>query len=214
MKVTFALYDGVTPLDLVGPYQVLSAVPQAEIRLAAVQAGELRTDSGMRISADYALADLDASDVIIVPGTGQLKRALSNRALIGWLTEQGPRANWLGSVCTGSLLLGAAGLLRGKRATTHWLALPMLSEFGATPVESRVVFDDTLVTGAGVSAGIDMALSLVERIWGSEAAQIAQLAIEYDPDPPCAAGSPRTATPAVVAAATQRAIAASDMEGP
>jgi transcriptional regulator GlxA family with amidase domain len=210
VNVTFVLYESMTALDLVGPYQVLCAVPQARIRLAAVVAGPKRTDSGMTILAEHALADIDDPDVIVVPGTGDPQRPLSDPLLLAWLARQGPRATWLCSVCTGSLILGAAGLLRGRRATSHWLALPLLREFSAEPVQERVVIDGTVVTSAGVAAGIDMALILAERIWGVETAQIAQLAIEYDPEPPQRAGSPRSAPAAIVAAATQLLTAAAE----
>ncbi|HKU42811.1 MAG TPA: DJ-1/PfpI family protein [Polyangiales bacterium] len=203
MNITCVLYNQMTALDLVGPYQVLSMVPGVNVRLAAVTAGPQQTDNGMRILADCALSELRDSELILVPGTGRPNVPLSDAQLIAWLREHGPRARWLTSVCTGSLLLGAAGLLRGKRATTHWLALAGLREFGAEPAEERVVVDGSLITAAGVSAGIDMALALVGRVWGRELAETIQLGIEYDPAPPFASGSPRTAAAGIVSAATE-----------
>lgn len=203
MKFTFVLYDEMTALDLVGPYQVFSSVPGADVRLAATTPGPKRTDAGMSIVAEHRLADCFDSDFIVVPGTSRPRVPSSNAALIGWLAEAAPRARWLCSVCTGSLVLGAAGLLRGRRATTHWLALDALREFGAQPQAARVVFDEPLVTAAGVSAGIDMALSVVARAFQPELAQIIQLAMEYDPEPPYDTGSVRSAPPAIVEAATR-----------
>jgi transcriptional regulator GlxA family with amidase domain len=198
MKFTFVLYDEMTALDLIGPYQVLSMIPGAEVRTAATKAGPRKTDSGLLITADHALSSIAESDIIVVPGTSKPDVPMADPALVAWLAEAGPRAKWLTSVCTGSLVLGAAGLLKGRRATTHWMALSMLANFGADPVQERVVFDEHLVTAAGVSAGIDMALSLVTRIYGAEMAQVLQLAIEYDPEPPHQTGSPRTAPQAIV----------------
>ncbi|HKP60253.1 MAG TPA: DJ-1/PfpI family protein [Polyangiales bacterium] len=203
MKITCVLYPQMTALDLVGPYQVLALLPDVQVRLAAVKQGPQQTDTGMSIVAEHALAELTDSELIVVPGTGRPNVPLSDPELIGWLREHGPRARWVASVCTGSLLLAAAGLLRGKRATSHWLALSGLREFGAEPCSERVVFDGQVVTAAGVSAGIDMALSLVDRIYGAELAQTIQLGIEYDPAPPHRSGSPRTAPQSIIAAATQ-----------
>lgn len=197
-NITFVLYDEMTALDLIGPYQVLSGVPGVTVRMAATKAGPRRTDTGVAITADHALADVPQPDVIVVPGTSRPDAPISDRALVEWLAAASPKAEWTCSVCTGSLVLGAAGLLAGKRATTHWMAVPALAGFGAKAEDARVVVDGRLVTAAGVSAGIDMALCLVERIWGAELAQVIQLVIEYDPEPPHRAGSPRTAPPPVI----------------
>jgi transcriptional regulator GlxA family with amidase domain len=197
-NITFVLYDQMTALDLIGPYQVLSMVPGATVRMAATQAGPRRTDSGIAITADHALRDVPRSDVIVVPGTGRPDVPMSDPELLGWLSAAAPNAEWVCSVCTGSLILGAAGLLKGRRATTHWMAVPALAGFGATAEDARVVVDDRLITAAGVSAGIDMALSLVGRLYGDELAQVIQLMIEYDPDPPHRTGSPRTAPKAII----------------
>lgn len=208
MRIAFTLYDDMTVLDLVGPYQVLSMLPEATISLAASTPGPKRTDSGMTIVADAALADVPAPDVIVVPGTGSPESPLADATLIAWLASAHRTATWTASVCTGSLVLGAAGVLEGKRATTHWLALDALRTFKAEPVTDRVVFDGNVVTAAGVSSGIDMALALVARMRGEDLAKAIQLAIEYDPQPPFDSGSPAKAGQAVRDAATQLLTAA------
>jgi transcriptional regulator GlxA family with amidase domain len=197
-NITFVLYDQMTALDLIGPYQVLAAVPGAIVRMAATQAGPRRTDTGITITADHALGDIPRSDVIVVPGTSRPDVPMTDAALLEWLAAAAPMAEWVCSVCTGSLVLGAAGLLAGRRATTHWMAVPALAGLGARAEDARVVIDDHLITAAGVSAGIDMALSLVGRLWGDELAQVIQLMIEYDPEPPHGTGSPRTAPQPII----------------
>jgi transcriptional regulator GlxA family with amidase domain len=192
-----------TALDLVGPYQVLAAIPDAQVTLAASSSGPKRTDSGMVIHAEAALRDVAAPDIIVVPGTSRPDLPLADRVLLDWLASVSPGAQWTCSVCTGSLVLGAAGLLRGKRATTHWSVHDALREFGAEPVHERVVFDGALVTAAGVSAGIDMALNVAARIRGDDVAKAIQLIVEYDPQPPFAAGSPASAGPKIVDIAKQ-----------
>jgi transcriptional regulator GlxA family with amidase domain len=203
MLVTFVLYDQMTALDLVGPYQVFASMPGVEVRLAATTAGPKRTDTGMTITADFSLRDAGRPEIIVVPGTSRPDAPISDPALLAWLAEARAHAKWTCSVCTGALVLGAAGLLRGRRATTHWLAKDALAGFGAVAADERVVFDGDVVTAAGVSAGIDMALAVVAREWGAETAQIVQLGIEYDPQPPFNAGSPRVAPPKLVEAATR-----------
>lgn len=198
MKVVFALYEQMTALDLVGPYQVFAIAPGLEITLAASTSGPKRTDSGMVIHAEKTFSELAGADVIVVPGTGQPQAPLSDKVLLDWLARQSPKAQLTCSVCTGSLVLGAAGLLRGKRATSHWAALDLLREFGAEPVQERVVFEGATVTAAGVSAGIDMALTVLGRLFGEDAARMVQLGIEYDPKPPFNAGSPASAGPELV----------------
>jgi transcriptional regulator GlxA family with amidase domain len=203
MDIVFALYEGMTALDLIGPYQVFAVAPDMNVTLAASTPGVKTTDSGMQIGAPTALSAVKHADVIIVPGTSEPQLALADRGLIDWLEQTSPKAQWTASVCTGALLLGAAGLLRGKCATTHWLVLDALREYGAEPVRERVVIDGQTVTAAGVSAGIDMALTLLARLTNPTIAQVVQLGIEYDPQPPFNAGSPKTADPQVVALATQ-----------
>ena len=199
MQIAFLLYDRFTALDIVGPYDVLSNLPGSEPVFVAEQAGPVRNESGtLAMVADRALDEVPAPDVLVVPG-GLGTRALLDRGpLLAWLREAHARSTWTCSVCTGSLLLAAAGLLDGVPATTHWLARDLLAELGARPVADRVVRQGKIVTAAGVSSGIDMALTLVALTHGEQTAQAVQLAIEYDPQPPVDAGSPDKAPPAIV----------------
>lgn len=199
MQIVIVLYDRVTALDAIGPYEVLSRMPGAEVVFAAVEAGTVRTDVGsLGLVADVALAAVPSPDVVLVPGgPGQMEQ-MEDGPLHAWLRAADATSTWTTSVCTGSLILAAAGLLRGRRATSHWLALEQLTGRGAEPAHERVVFDGKYVTAAGVSAGIDMALTLAGRIAGDEVAQTIQLGIEYDPQPPYAAGSAQSAPPHLV----------------
>jgi len=190
-----------TALDAVGPAQVLAGMPGARVQWVAAEPGPKRTDCGMAIVAAVALGALERPDVVLVPGAVDVRPVMKDDRVLGWLRGAHQTTRWTTSVCTGALILGAAGLLEGKRATTHWLMLDKLAAFGAEPVAERVVVDGKLVTGAGVSAGIDLALRLVQTIAGDAAAQTVQLAIEYDPAPPFSAGSPKSAPPAVLEAA-------------
>lgn len=198
MKVAVVLFDGVTALDAVGPYEVLSRLPGAEVVFTATEPGVKRTDQGLGLSADVALSEIPEPEVILVPGGPGQVAAMDDAELREWLRHADTTSTWTTGVCTGSLLLAGAGLLDGKRATTHWLARGELSRLGAVAVEERVVFDGRHVTSAGVSAGIDMALALAGRLCGDTVAQAVQLSIEYDPAPPYDAGSTRTAPPEVV----------------
>jgi transcriptional regulator GlxA family with amidase domain len=208
MKTSILIFDGITALDAIGPYEVLRSVPGWEVQFVAKQSGEVRADSGhLGLSADHALADVRETDVVLVPGGEGNRRLLDDDEVLGWLREVDRTTKWTTSVCTGSLVLGAAGLLEGKRATGHWLYLEPLRAYGADPVGGRFVEDGKLITAAGVSAGIDMALHLVGREAGAEVAQAVQLAIEYDPQPPFDAGAPHKAPAEIVA--TVRAVASS-----
>ncbi|MGN6665181.1 MAG: DJ-1/PfpI family protein [Solirubrobacterales bacterium] len=199
MEIALLLYDGLAPLDAVGPYEVMRNVPGWEVRTVAKEKGEIRSEDGsLGLLADRSLAEVDAPDVVLVPGGAGNRRLLGDAELLDWLREVDRETKWTTSVCTGSLLLGAAGLLDGKRATTNWLLLDALRDFGAEPVGGRFVEDGKIVTAAGVTAGIDMALHLVAREAGEELAQAVQLGIEYDPDPPFDAGSPEKAPPEIV----------------
>jgi transcriptional regulator GlxA family with amidase domain len=203
MRIAVLIYDGFTALDAIGPYEVLRSVPGWEVEFVAKARGEVRTDSGaVGLCADRSLAEVSSADIVLVPG-GQGSRALlEDEELLSWLREVDRTTKWTTSVCTGSLLLGAAGLLEGRRATGHWLFLEPLREYGADPVGGRYVEDGKVITAAGVSAGIDMALYLVGREVGPEVAQAVQLGIEYDPDPPFDAGSPQKAPAEIVEAVT------------
>jgi transcriptional regulator GlxA family with amidase domain len=199
MKTSILIFDGITALDAIGPYEVLRSVPGWEVEFVAASTGEVRTDSGhLGISADHALADVTATDIVLVPGGAGNRRLLDDDEVLGWLRRIDRQTKWTTSVCTGSLVLGAAGLLEGRRATGHWLYLEPLRAYGADPVGGRYVEDGKVVTAAGVSAGIDMALHLVGQEAGPEVAQAVQLGIEYDPQPPFDAGSPAKAPAEIV----------------
>ena len=200
MQIAIPIYDGFTALDAVGPYDVLSRLPGAEVVFCAEEAGPRRTESGMvALTADRSLDEVDRPDVIVVPG------GVGNRLLLDsdgpyptWIAAVHPYTDWTASVCTGSLLLAAAGVLDGVEAATHWAARDSLAELGAVPVAERVVERGKVMTAAGVSAGIDMALTLADRIAGETVAQAIQLGIEYDPDPPHDTGSLEKASPGLV----------------
>lgn len=200
MKIAIVLFPKVTVLDAIGPYQVLNQLPGAEVVFVAEQAGPVRDESGfLGLVADAALAEVPDPDVVLVPGGPGADALTDGGPVTGWLRAVDGSTTWTTSVCTGSLVLAAAGLLTGRRATSHWLAMEQLARSGAVPVSERVVFDGKYVTAAGVSAGIDMGLTLAGRLAGDEVAQATQLMLEYDPQPPYSAGSPRTAPAAIVA---------------
>ncbi|MEU5530722.1 DJ-1/PfpI family protein [Micromonospora chersina] len=201
MQIAVLLFDRFTALDAVGPYEVLSRLPGARTVFVADRPGPVTTDVGtLALTATATLDEATSPDVLVVPGgPGQVAR-MTDARLLDWLRAVDATTTWTTSVCTGSLLLAAAGLLDGRQATSHWLALDQLPAFGAVPAEERVVVDGKYVTAAGVSAGVDMALTLAGRIAGDVVAQAIQLAIEYDPRPPYPAGSPRTAPEPLVAA--------------
>ena len=201
MKIALALYEKFTALDIIGPYQVLSALPDAETFFVAEKRGIVSDDSGaVRLEATRSFAEVREADIVVVGGGPFTHTLIPNHPIIPWLRDMHARTQWTTSVCTGSLLLAAAGLLDGLEATSHWLMLDFLGTLGAKPTLKRVVFDgERIVTAAGVSSGIDMGLALVERMFGRERAEIIQLMIEYDPQPPYDAGSPDKAPAEVVA---------------
>jgi transcriptional regulator GlxA family with amidase domain len=199
MEIAIVLYDRFTALDAIGPYEVLSRLPGTRVSFLAERPGAVRTDNGMAaLHADRRLAALTDPDVVLVPGGPGEVVQRAGGAVLEWLRDVAPGCAWVTSVCTGSLILAAAGLLEGRPATGHWLAMEELERLGARPVSQRMVFDGRTVTAAGVSAGIDMALALAARIAGEEVAQAIQLGIEYDPHPPFDAGSPQRAPAQVV----------------
>jgi transcriptional regulator GlxA family with amidase domain len=205
MEIAIVLYDRVTALDAIGPYEVLSRLPGTSLTFAAAEAGPVRTDNGMlTLIAEHPLSEIPRPDILLVPGGPGEVAARAGGPVLEWLRDAAQTSIWTTSVCTGSLVLAAAGLLDGRRATTHWLAMEQLERLGAQPVRERVVFDGKIVTAAGVSAGIDMALALAERVAGREVAEAIQLGIEYDPQPPFQAGSPDTAPAGVVEALRSR----------
>ncbi|MFH8293904.1 DJ-1/PfpI family protein [Streptomyces sp. NPDC018059] len=200
MQIAIALYERFTALDAIGPYQTLKDLPGAETVFVAEQTGPVRDESGtLALVADKSFADVPRPDIVVVPGGPGQSDQMENEQLLGWLRTVDATTTWTTSVCTGSLALAAAGLLTGRRATSHWLALPMLDRLGVRSTGERVVFDGKYVTGAGVSAGIDMGLTLAGRIAGDEHAQSVQLLTEYDPQPPYDAGSPEKAPAHLVA---------------
>jgi transcriptional regulator GlxA family with amidase domain len=199
VEIAVLLFDRLTALDAVGPYEVLSRIPGATVTFVATEPGALRSDTGsLALLADRTLSELPRPDVVVVPGGVGHAALLDDEAVLSWLRAADQTSTWTTSVCTGALLLAAAGLLKGRRATTHWLAMKRLAELGAEPVAQRVVVDGKLVTSAGVSAGIDMGLTLASLIAGERVAKAIQLGIEYDPRPPFDAGSPDKAPPDVV----------------
>ncbi|MGD9735457.1 MAG: DJ-1/PfpI family protein [Solirubrobacterales bacterium] len=199
MQIKILIFDGLTALDAIGPYEVFRSVPGWEVEFVAPRAGEIRTDVGsLGLTADRAYAEVDVADLVLVPGGHGNRPLLRDEPLLEWLREIDRGTEWTTSVCTGSLVLGAAGLLEGRRATGHWLYLEPLREYGAEPVSGRFVEAGKYLTAAGVSAGIDMALHLVGREAGPEVAQAVQLGIEYDPQPPFDAGHPSKAPEPIV----------------
>lgn len=199
MKVAIPLYDRFTALDAVGPYEVIQRIPGAEITWLAHEPGPVGTDTGrLRLVADAAFEDLPDPDILIVPGGTGTDDVLDDERLVGWIRRAHETSEWTTSVCTGSLLLGAAGVLEGLDATSHWLDLETLERFGARPTGRRVVEQGKVITAAGVSSGIDMALVLAAKIGGPELAQAIQLGIEYDPQPPFDAGSVEKAPAEIV----------------
>ncbi|CAM5539975.1 DJ-1/PfpI family protein [Streptomyces purpurascens] len=199
MQIAIVLYDRFTALDAVGPYETLGRLPDAETVFVAERTGPVRNETGnLALTADRALADVPNPDIVVVPGGPGQESLMAHEPLLDWLRAADAGSTWTTSVCTGSLLLAAAGLLRGRRATSHWLTLEELKRFGAEPTGERVVTDGKYVTAAGVSSGIDMGLTLLGRIAGDDHARMVQLATEYDPQPPYDAGSPDKAPAHVV----------------
>ena len=200
MRIAIPLYDRFTALDAVGPYEVLCRLPGAAVTFVGERTGPVRTDTGaLAITVDAALDELTDPDIIVVPGGPGTRSMLEPSPLTDWIAAAHRTTDWTTSVCTGALLLGTAGVLDGLEATTHWGALDLLATSGAIPVgDRRIVPQGKVVTAAGVSAGIDMALWLAAQIAGKEVAQAIQLGIEYDPQPPFPGGSVASTDPAIV----------------
>jgi putative intracellular protease/amidase len=200
MKIAIPIFDKVTALDAVGPYEVLSRLPGAELKFVGFEPGPVKTDNRMlSLHVETALEDFADPDVLVVPGGFGTRPLMKDERMLGWVREVHQTSQWTTSVCTGSLVLGAAGLLDGLEATTHWAAMDVLERLGARPTGRRVVEQGKIITAAGVSSGIDMALRLAGHIAGDQVAQAIQLGIEYDPQPPYDAGSPEKAPADVVA---------------
>jgi putative intracellular protease/amidase len=200
MDIVIPIFPDFTALDAVGPYEVLRHLPDAKVVFAAAERGLVRTDSTfIGLQADAAFSEIDAADVLVVPGGWGTRAAMRDEALLAWVRRIHATTRYTTSVCTGSLILGGAGLLAGLDATTHWAQTKLLESTGARYTEQRVVQQGKIVTAAGVSSGIDMALNLAAQIAGDDVAKSIQLMIEYDPQPPFDAGSPAKAGPAIVA---------------
>jgi transcriptional regulator GlxA family with amidase domain len=207
IDIAIPIFDRLTALDAVGPYEVLSRLPGATVHFIADTTGPKRTETKMlALVADRTLDEMPEPEVIVVPGGYGTRAVMKDEAMLAWLRHAHAHADWTTSVCTGSLVLAAAGILDGKEATTHWRALETLREHGATPVgDRRVVQQGTIITAAGVSAGIDMALTLAALIGGEQIAQAIQLGIEYDPQPPFVGGSTQTAPAEIIEIVNQNA---------
>jgi transcriptional regulator GlxA family with amidase domain len=189
MEIAIPLYDRFTALDAVGPYEVLWRLPGATVRWVGAEARPYGTDRGLKLVAEATLDDVPAPDVVVVPGGTGTRDALRDERLVEWIRAADATSTWTTSVCTGALLLGAAGVLDGLRATTHWAYMDALADYGAEATSERVVRQGKVITSAGVSSGIDMALTLAAEMAGADVAQAIQLRIEYDPEPPFDSGS-------------------------
>lgn len=196
-RIGLLLFPDITQLDMTGPYEVFTKFPEAEVRLIWKSLDPVKAGGGIRILPDTTFADCPQLDLVCVPGGGGMNPLMEDAETLAFLRKQAAGARYVTSVCTGALVLGAAGLLKGRRAATHWMSREMLAAFGATPVAERVVIDGNVITGGGVTAGIDFALRVAAEAFGDDLAKAIQLGIEYDPHPPFNAGSPESAGPAV-----------------
>ena len=202
MEIAVFIYDGMTALDAMGPYEILSRLPESRLRFVAEAKGEVRTDTGaLGITADAAIDEVDHADLVLVPGGPGDERVRETPRVLDWLRARHEETRYTTSVCTGSLILAKAGILDGLRATTHWARMDVLASLGAKPVQQRWVEDGKVITAAGVSAGIDMALHLAAKLVNEPFAKACQLGLEYDPQPPFDVGSPAKAPAEIVALA-------------
>jgi putative intracellular protease/amidase len=206
MNVAIPIFDQLTALDAIGPYEVLSRIPGATVTFVAAEPGPKRTETGtLALLADAPLSELAEPDVLVFPGGFGTRALMKDERTLDWVRHAHEHTRWTTSVCTGALVLAAAGILDGLEATTHWLLLDTLAKYGAEPVSRRVVEQGKVITAAGVSAGIDMALMLAARIAGDDLAQAIQLGIEYDPEPPFRGGSVASAPPEIIELVRSRA---------
>ena len=204
IRIGLLLFPRMTQLDLTGPFEVFAKLPDAEVLLLWKTLQPVEAETGLRMLPHATLRDCGMLDVVCVPGGPGVNDLMQDDEVLAWLQAQAGQARYVSSVCTGALVLGAAGLLRGRRATSHWASRDLLSAFGAIPTAGRVVRDGTVFTGGGVTAGIDFALTLATELAGPLAAQAIQLGLEYAPAPPFNAGRPETAPPEVLALARER----------
>lgn len=198
IQIIFLFYDGMTALDAIGPHEVLSRIPGATVKRVSAIPGEIHTSSELVLKTEYGLSEVSHADVLVVPGGGKATALREHPDILEWIRRIHATTAWTTSVCTGSLILGAAGILSGIRATTHWAVMDRLKTWDAIPTEQRVVEDGKIITAAGVSAGLDMALVLTAKLAGQPLAETLQLGLEYDPAPPFDAGSPKKANSALV----------------
>lgn len=208
MQIVILAYQGMTAMDAMGPYEVLSRLPDARVRFVAREAGPITTDTGMlTFQAEAGIDEIEAADVLVVPGgpIASVGAVMQDEATTAWVAKIHEGSRYTTSVCTGSWILGAAGVLEGKRAGSHWLALEALPGFGAEASSDRVVVDGKLWTAGGVTSGIDMALTFMAEVAGEDYAQTVQLALQYDPKPPFKGGTPETAPEHIVTLAKERA---------
>ena len=206
-QIGLLLFPNLTQLDLTGPYEVFSKFPDTDVHLLWKTLDPVTAGGGMRLLPTATFTACPPLDLICVPGGAGMNPLLNDEETLDFVRRQASGARYVTSVCTGSLVLGAAGLLKGRRATTHWMSLPMLAAFGCEPVAERVVVDGNVITGGGVTAGIDFALTVAGEWFGGEAARRIQLGIEYDPRPPYDAGAPDRADASLVAAVREAAAA-------
>jgi cyclohexyl-isocyanide hydratase len=197
-RVGMVVFDGMTLLDTVGPADMFARVPGLEVIMISRSREPITTDAGIRLLPDTTLAEAPSLDLLFVGGGPGTTYLLDDEEIVDFVRTRGETAKWVTSVCTGALVLGAAGLLQDYKAATHWAVMHLLPILGAEPVEQRVVIDRNRITGGGVTAGIDFALTIIAEIWGNDLAQLIQLGSEYDPQPPFRTGSPRTAPPELV----------------
>ena len=204
LRIGSVIFDDMDQIDFTGPYEVLATLPNTTYTTYGLSEQPVRDYRGLKLQPDAVLEDAPQLDVLHVPGGPGQEAQMDNQRLLNWLQQQASGAQVVLSVCTGALLLGAAGLLRGRRATTHWASVDLLPIFGATPVDQRVVTDDSFVFAAGVTAGIDAALLVAAKLRGVDEAQAVQLSIQYAPEPPFSSGTPETAPPHVLRTVTDR----------
>jgi cyclohexyl-isocyanide hydratase len=213
LQIGSLLFEGLDQIDLTGPFEVLSRMPNATYRVFAKTTDPVRDVRGLRITPDAALADAPQLDLLHVPGGFGQEALMDDEEVLGWIRRQAAGARCVFSVCTGALICGAAGLLKGRRATTHWAAFHLLPFFGAIPVNERVVVDGNMIFAAGVTAGIDGALRVAAELRGDEAAQAIQLYMQYAPEPPFDSGTPETAPPAILEGARRAVHAITEQRG-